>query len=83
MFEVVVDSAFVGTRKPEPEIYAIMLERLCLPADGCAFIDDVAHNVDAARDAGMRGIVLPRHARRRSPSWRRCCERATRLARAS
>ena len=28
VFDVVVDSAFVGTRKPEPEIYAITLERL-------------------------------------------------------
>jgi putative hydrolase of the HAD superfamily len=57
VFEVVVDSAFVGTRKPEPEIYAIVLERLSLPAERCAFVDDVEHNVDAARDAGMHGIV--------------------------
>jgi putative hydrolase of the HAD superfamily len=57
VFEFVVDSAFVGTRKPEPAIYAIVLERLALPADRCAFIDDVELNVDAARDAGMHGIV--------------------------
>jgi putative hydrolase of the HAD superfamily len=57
VFEVVVDSAFVGTRKPEPEIYAITLERLGLPGAACAFVDDVAVNVEAARDAGMAGIV--------------------------
>jgi putative hydrolase of the HAD superfamily len=57
LFEVVVDSAFVGTRKPEPEIYAITLERLELPADACAFVDDLEVNVDAAREAGMHGIV--------------------------
>jgi epoxide hydrolase-like predicted phosphatase len=57
LFEVVVDSAFVGTRKPEPEIYAITLERLGLPADACVFIDDLAPNVDAAKTAGMHGIV--------------------------
>jgi putative hydrolase of the HAD superfamily len=57
LFEVVVDSAFVGTRKPEPEIYALTLERLALPADVCAFVDDLAVNVEAARDAGMHGIV--------------------------
>jgi putative hydrolase of the HAD superfamily len=57
LFEVVVDSAFVGTRKPEPEIYAITLERLDLPAEACAFIDDLAPNVDAAKTAGMHGIV--------------------------
>ena len=58
LFEVVVDSAFVGTRKPEPEIYAITLERLGLPAGACAFVDDLEVNVAAARDAGMHGIVF-------------------------
>jgi putative hydrolase of the HAD superfamily len=57
VFEVVVDSAFVGTRKPEPEIYAITLERLGLPAAACVFVDDLEVNVEAAREAGMRGIV--------------------------
>jgi putative hydrolase of the HAD superfamily len=57
LFEVVVDSAFVGMRKPEPEIYALTLERLGLPAEVCAFVDDLAVNVEAARDAGMHGIV--------------------------
>jgi len=57
VFDVVVDSAFVGTRKPEPEIYAITLERLGLPAEACAFLDDLEVNVDAAREAGMHGIV--------------------------
>ncbi len=63
LFEVVVDSAFVGTRKPEPEIYAITLERLGLPAEACAFIDDLEVNVDAAREAGMHGIVFRDNAR--------------------
>jgi putative hydrolase of the HAD superfamily len=58
LFEVVVDSAFVGTRKPEPEIYAITLERLGLPGEACAFVDDLAVNIDAARDAGMHGILF-------------------------
>jgi putative hydrolase of the HAD superfamily len=57
VFDVVVDSAFVGTRKPEPEIYAITLERLGLPARECAFLDDLSVNVIAAREAGMHGIV--------------------------
>jgi putative hydrolase of the HAD superfamily len=57
VFETVVDSAFVGMRKPEPEIYALTLERLGLPGEACAFIDDLEHNVEGARDAGMQGIV--------------------------
>jgi putative hydrolase of the HAD superfamily len=57
VFELVVDSAFVGMRKPEPEIYALTLERLGLPAEACAFVDDLEINVDAARSLGMAGIV--------------------------
>src|SRR5262245_35885161 len=57
LFELVVDSAFVGMRKPEPEIYALTLTRLGLPASACVFVDDLEHNVVAAREAGMRGIV--------------------------
>ena len=63
VFDVVVDSAFVGTRKPEPEIYAITLERLGLPAEACAFLDDLEVNVEAARAAGMHGIVYRDNAR--------------------
>jgi putative hydrolase of the HAD superfamily len=63
VFDVVVDSAFVGTRKPEPEIYAITLERLGLPAEACIFLDDLEVNVEAAREQGMYGIVYRDNAR--------------------
>jgi len=56
LFEFVVDSAFVGTRKPEPEIYAIVLDRIGLPGSACAFVDDVEVNVAGAEAAGMRGV---------------------------
>jgi putative hydrolase of the HAD superfamily len=56
LFELIVDSAFEGYRKPEPEIYALTLERLGLPAEACAFVDDVEVNVVAAREAGMHAI---------------------------
>jgi putative hydrolase of the HAD superfamily len=63
VFDVVVDSAFVGTRKPEPEIYAITVERLGVPARECVFLDDLEVNVEAARVAGMHGIVYRDNAR--------------------
>ena len=53
IFETVVDSAFVGLRKPDPAIYAIVLERLGLPAEACAFVDDIGVNVEAARELGF------------------------------
>jgi putative hydrolase of the HAD superfamily len=58
VFELVVDSAFVGARKPDPAIYALTLDRLGLPAEACAFVDDLEVNVEAARAAGMHGIVF-------------------------
>jgi epoxide hydrolase-like predicted phosphatase len=57
VFEVVVDSGFVGMRKPEPEIYELTLSRLSLPAAECVFVDDLEINVNAARELGMEGIV--------------------------
>ena len=60
LFEVVVDSAFVGTRKPEPEIYAITLERLALPAAECAFVDDLEVNVRRRARSGHARDRLPR-----------------------
>jgi epoxide hydrolase-like predicted phosphatase len=56
LFELVVDSAFVGMRKPEPEIYVLTLDRLGLPASSCVFVDDIDLNCDAAREAGMHAV---------------------------
>jgi putative hydrolase of the HAD superfamily len=58
IFEVVVDSAFVGVRKPEPRIYELTLERL---GDGlrfadCLLIDDIQLNCDAATALGMKAV---------------------------
>ncbi len=56
IFDVVVDSAFVGTRKPEPRIYELTLERLGVGAGAALLIDDVEINCRAARELGMRAI---------------------------
>lgn len=56
LFEVVVDSAFVGIRKPDPRIYELTLERLGLPAPACAFVDDLEHNCVAATELGMHAV---------------------------
>jgi putative hydrolase of the HAD superfamily len=56
LFELVVDSAFVGMRKPDPEIYSLTLERLGLPAEACLFLDDIDVNVTTARELGMSAI---------------------------
>ena len=56
IFEVIVDSAFVGVRKPDREIYEITLERLGVPAEAVLFIDDAEVNCDAARELGMHAV---------------------------
>ena len=53
IFETVVDSGFVGLRKPDRAIYGLVLERLRLPAGECVFVDDLAVNVEAARELGF------------------------------
>lgn len=58
IFELVVDSAFVGMRKPERGIYELTLERLGDEVTGtdCVFIDDVEVNCEAARELGMAAV---------------------------
>jgi putative hydrolase of the HAD superfamily len=58
IFEVVVDSGFVGMRKPQPEIYELTLERLGdgIAAADCLFVDDLEVNIDAARTLGMTAV---------------------------
>jgi putative hydrolase of the HAD superfamily len=56
IFELVVDSAFVGCRKPEPEIYEVTLQRLGVPAGECLFVDDVEDNCAAAGRLGMTPV---------------------------
>jgi putative hydrolase of the HAD superfamily len=56
IFETVVDSGFVGCRKPEGKIYRMTLERIGLPAASCLFVDDVLVNCEGARKAGIRAV---------------------------
>jgi epoxide hydrolase-like predicted phosphatase len=58
LFELVVDSAFVGMRKPEHRIYELTLERLGggLRAEECVFVDDLDVNCEAARAVGMAAV---------------------------
>jgi putative hydrolase of the HAD superfamily len=57
IFELVVDSGFVGCRKPDREIYDITLDRLgdTDPRD-CLFIDDTDVNCRAAEELGMAAV---------------------------
>ncbi|HXS46822.1 MAG TPA: HAD family phosphatase [Solirubrobacterales bacterium] len=56
IFETVVDSGFVGCRKPESKIYSLTLERVGAEAEACLFVDDVEVNCEGARRAGMTAV---------------------------
>ncbi|HET8815726.1 MAG TPA: HAD family phosphatase [Solirubrobacterales bacterium] len=56
IFEEIVDSAFVGCRKPEARIYELTLERIGMPAEDCLFIDDIPTNCKGASEVGMNAI---------------------------
>jgi putative hydrolase of the HAD superfamily len=56
LFETVVDSGFVGVRKPDRRIYEIVLERLQVEPSACVFIDDLAENCAAATAIGMHAV---------------------------
>jgi putative hydrolase of the HAD superfamily len=56
IFETVVDSGFVGCRKPESRIYELTLERIARPAEVCLFVDDVLVNCEGARKAGLHAV---------------------------
>jgi putative hydrolase of the HAD superfamily len=56
LFDVVVDSAFVGTRKPEPRIYELTLERLGVDAASAVLIDDIEANCAGAREVGIHAV---------------------------
>jgi HAD superfamily hydrolase (TIGR01509 family) len=55
-FDALVFSGEVGVAKPQREVYLLTAGLLGLPAALCAFVDDAAHNVRGAVEAGMAGV---------------------------
>lgn len=54
--DVIVDSWAVGCRKPDPAIFALAAERVCVPPTAALLIDDVAENCHAARACGWGAV---------------------------
>jgi len=58
LFDVAVNSARVGRRKPDPEIYRLTCQRLGLLPAECLFVDDKERNTQVAKSLGMRALVF-------------------------
>jgi putative hydrolase of the HAD superfamily len=57
-FDVVVESAVVGLRKPDPRIYELVLSHLEVEASATVFLDDLGINLKPAKAMGMRTIKV-------------------------
>lgn len=57
-FDGVLYSADVKCIKPQKEIYHHLFQRFDLKPEECFFIDDLDHNIAAARECGMDGYCF-------------------------
>lgn len=57
-FERIFVSARLGLVKPDPAIYAHVLDELEVPAADVTFVDDREANVQAAAELGIRAILF-------------------------
>jgi len=56
LFDLVVDSSAVGTRKPEEAIYRLVERGLGLPGAALLFVDDLGVNLKTARALGWQTL---------------------------
>lgn len=57
-FDVFVESAVVGLRKPDPRIYELACRELEVTPPEAVFLDDIGSNLKAARAMGMTTIKV-------------------------
>jgi epoxide hydrolase-like predicted phosphatase len=57
-FDIVVESAVEGLRKPDPRIYELVLTRVEVEPKAAVFLDDLGINLKPARAMGMTTIKV-------------------------
>ena len=57
-FDVVIESALLGERKPEPKMYEAVLGALNLKGEETVFLDDIGANLKAANKHGIQTIKV-------------------------
>jgi HAD superfamily hydrolase (TIGR01549 family) len=61
MVDVAISSAEIGIMKPHPDIFRAALARIDVAAPRAIMVgDSLTHDVDGARQVGMRGVLLAR-----------------------
>ena len=57
-FDVFIESAVVGMRKPDPRIFHLACDELGVTPADTVFLDDIGSNLKTARALGMRTIKV-------------------------
>lgn len=57
-FDVFIESAVVGLRKPDPRIFHLACQEIGVPPERAAFLDDIGLNLKTARALGMITIKV-------------------------
>jgi len=63
LIEVIVSGDDVTRGKPDPQVFALVCERLGLAPDRCVVVEDAPVGVAAARAAGARSVAVLMHHR--------------------
>jgi putative hydrolase of the HAD superfamily len=58
LFDHIIESAKIGLRKPDPQIYRMMVEALAVDPKRCIYLDDLGINLKPAREMGMTTIKV-------------------------
>lgn len=58
-FHVIACAEDVRRKKPDPEVYELVLKRLDVTADKCLVIEDSLNGLIAARAVGLKVVVTP------------------------
>ena len=58
-FEATVSSEEVGRGKPAPDVFLEAAQRLGVPPDRCAAVEDSGNGIRAAHAAGLRVVAIP------------------------
>jgi putative hydrolase of the HAD superfamily len=58
LFDHIIESAKIGLRKPDPQIYHMMVDALAVDPKHCVYLDDLGVNLKPAREMGMTTIKV-------------------------
>ena len=56
IYDLFVNSALQGVRKPDPKIYLVTCDKLKVKPTECLFMDDTLENIETANKLGMQTI---------------------------